>query len=61
MDVRESFLCGYLTIHNLTQEYPQLTTFFEAEVIGPKYNFTTGKWVSRNEDRFNLLVCRMPS
>lgn len=45
VDTSDSFLCGYLTIHNLTESYPNLTTFFEAEIIGPKYSFITGKWV----------------
>ena len=27
-----------------TQDYPTLTTYFEAEVIGPKHNFLTRKW-----------------
>jgi hypothetical protein len=44
VDLSDSFLCGYLTIHNLTAEYPNLTTFFEAELIGPKTGFLTGKW-----------------
>lgn len=44
MDTSDSFLCGYLTIHNLTSSYPNLTTFFEAEIIGAKYSFITGKW-----------------
>ncbi|KAF9902799.1 GID complex subunit 4, VID24 [Linnemannia zychae] len=28
----------------LTEEYPELTTYFEAEIIGPKYSFFTRKW-----------------
>lgn len=51
MDLNESFLCGYLTIHNLTSEYPNLTTFFEADIIGPKYGFITDKWVPRSMAR----------
>ncbi|KAF9377798.1 GID complex subunit 4, VID24 [Mortierella sp. AD011] len=44
VDLNESFLCGYLHIDGLTEEYPQLTTYFEAEIIGPKYSFHTRKW-----------------
>lgn len=44
MDLAESFLCGYLRINGLTEEYPELTTYFEAEIIGPKHSFLTRKW-----------------
>jgi hypothetical protein len=45
-DIRleESFLCGYLTIMGLTDDYPELTTYFETEIIGRKHSFVTGKW-----------------
>jgi hypothetical protein len=41
VDMRESFLCGYLRIQGLTDDHPTLTTFFEGEIIGSKYNFIT--------------------
>ncbi|KAI8358554.1 vacuolar import and degradation protein-domain-containing protein [Blakeslea trispora] len=44
VDLKESSLCGYLKIKGLTSEFPELTTFFEAEMIGPKYSFHTRKW-----------------
>ncbi|KAG0054299.1 GID complex subunit 4, VID24 [Gryganskiella cystojenkinii] len=44
VDLNESFLCGYLHIQGLTEEYPELTTYFEAEMIGPKHSFLTRKW-----------------
>lgn len=44
VDLKESFLCGYLHIKGLTEDYPELTTFFEAEIIGPKHSFLTKKW-----------------
>ncbi|KAI7901817.1 vacuolar import and degradation protein-domain-containing protein [Cokeromyces recurvatus] len=44
VDMKESTLCGYLNIKGLTSEFPELTTFFQAEVIGPKYSFLTRKW-----------------
>jgi hypothetical protein len=28
----------------LTQEYPELTTFFDAEIIGSAHSFKTEKW-----------------
>ncbi|ORX79114.1 hypothetical protein K493DRAFT_391091 [Basidiobolus meristosporus CBS 931.73] len=33
VDLEDSYLCGYLHIHNLTLEIPGLTTFFDTEVI----------------------------
>ncbi|KAF9585309.1 hypothetical protein BGW38_002948 [Lunasporangiospora selenospora] len=44
VDLEESFLCGYLLIEGLTEDYPELTTYFEAEIIGPKYSFFTKRW-----------------
>ncbi|KAK4515549.1 uncharacterized protein ATC70_010499 [Mucor velutinosus] len=44
VDMKESNLCGYLKIKGLTSEFPELTTFFQAEIIGPKYSFHTRKW-----------------
>ncbi|KAK5996618.1 Glucose-induced degradation-like protein [Cladobotryum mycophilum] len=41
VDMRESFLCGYLRIQGLTEDHPTLTTYFEGEIIGSKYNFYT--------------------
>ncbi|KAL8972527.1 MAG: hypothetical protein Q9183_000504 [Haloplaca sp. 2 TL-2023] len=41
VDMAESFLCGYLKIQGLTKDHPTLTTYFEGEIIGPKYTFQT--------------------
>ncbi|KAM7203416.1 glucose-induced degradation protein 4 [Naviculisporaceae sp. PSN 640] len=41
VDMRESFLCGYLRIQGLTDDHPTLTTYFEGEIIGNKYGFIT--------------------
>ncbi|KAL8795286.1 MAG: hypothetical protein Q9195_002297 [Heterodermia aff. obscurata] len=41
VDMAESFLCGYLRIEGLTEDHPTLTTYFEGEIIGPKYTFQT--------------------
>ncbi|KZZ96152.1 vesicle-mediated transporter Vid24 [Moelleriella libera RCEF 2490] len=41
VDMRESFLCGYLRIQGLTEDHPTLTTYFEGEIIGSKYTFYT--------------------
>ncbi|KAK3905682.1 glucose-induced degradation protein 4 [Staphylotrichum tortipilum] len=41
VDMRQSFLCGYLKIQGLTDDHPTLTTYFEGEIIGSKYGFIT--------------------
>ncbi|KAF2833472.1 hypothetical protein CC86DRAFT_365358 [Ophiobolus disseminans] len=41
VDMRESFMCGYLRIKGLTEDHPSLTTYFEGEIIGSKYTFIT--------------------
>ncbi|KAI9349073.1 vacuolar import/degradation protein Vid24, partial [Obelidium mucronatum] len=44
VDLSLSYLCGYLNIRGLTEDWPELCTFFEAEVIGPRHSFLTKKW-----------------
>ncbi|KAI9016547.1 vacuolar import and degradation protein-domain-containing protein [Phycomyces nitens] len=44
VDLNESMLSGYLNIKGLTTEFPELTTYFEGEIIGPKHSFLTRKW-----------------
>ncbi|CAG0918115.1 unnamed protein product [Notodromas monacha] len=44
VDEQNSYLCGYLRIKGLTEEYPVLTTFFDGEIISRKYPFLTRKW-----------------
>nr|KAJ3419589.1 GID complex subunit 4, VID24 [Polyrhizophydium stewartii] len=44
VDLCKSFLCGYLRIKGLTEDWPDLCTFFEAEIIGPHHSFLTRKW-----------------
>ncbi|KAH7643945.1 glucose-induced degradation protein 4 homolog [Dermatophagoides farinae] len=44
VDESNSYLCGYLMIKGLTEEYPTLTTFFDGEIISEKYPFLTRKW-----------------
>ncbi|SPO04126.1 related to VID24 - required for vacuolar import and degradation of Fbp1p [Cephalotrichum gorgonifer] len=41
VDLRESFLCGYLRIQDLTEDHPTLTTYFEGEILGAKHHFIT--------------------
>ncbi|RKP04861.1 vacuolar import and degradation protein-domain-containing protein [Thamnocephalis sphaerospora] len=49
VDLAASFLCGYLHIHGLTADYPELTTFFEAELVGRHHSFLTRKWEAGEE------------
>lgn len=44
VDRENSYICGYLKIKGLTEEYPTLTTFFDGEIISKKYPFLTRKW-----------------
>ncbi|KAJ7581206.1 vacuolar import and degradation protein-domain-containing protein [Mycena floridula] len=51
VDFNSSFLCGYLRIRGLTDDWPELTTFFDAEIIGSRYGFLTQNWgASEQED-----------
>ncbi|CAE7207872.1 unnamed protein product [Rhizoctonia solani] len=50
VDFPGSTLCGYLTIENLTDDHPQLTTYFDAEIIGPKYGFLTQSYSASEMD-----------
>jgi len=50
-DFTSSVLCGYLRIRNLTKDYPELTTYFHAEIIGSRYGFLTDKeWGASEAD-----------
>ncbi|KAK3813510.1 MAG: vacuolar import/degradation protein Vid24, partial [Linnemannia elongata] len=49
VNLKDSSLCGYLHIRGLTDEYPELTTFFDAEIIGNAYSFVTKKWDAKSK------------
>ncbi|XP_047737307.1 glucose-induced degradation protein 4 homolog isoform X1 [Hyalella azteca] len=49
VDEAKSYLCGYLTITGLTDEYHTLTTFFEGEIVSADYPFLTRKWDADEE------------
>lgn len=49
MDEENEYLCGYLMIKGLTDDYPHLTTFFHGEIIGQKHPFLTRKWDADEE------------
>ncbi|KZT11344.1 uncharacterized protein LAESUDRAFT_740869 [Laetiporus sulphureus 93-53] len=51
VDFASSHLCGYLRIRGLTDDWPELTTYFDAEIIGSRYGFLTRNWgASEQED-----------
>ncbi|CAL8583275.1 hypothetical protein XPA_008904 [Xanthoria parietina] len=41
VDMAQSSLCGYLKIEGLTEKHPSISTYFDGEIIGPKYTFQT--------------------
>jgi hypothetical protein len=44
VDFSTSFLCGYLEIRGLTEDWPTLTTYFDAEVVGRRWGFRTRRY-----------------
>ncbi|CCM02093.1 uncharacterized protein FIBRA_04170 [Fibroporia radiculosa] len=51
VDFSSSHLCGYLRIRGLTDDWPELTTYFDAQIIGSRYGFLTQNWgASEQED-----------
>eukprot|EP00040_Diaphanoeca_grandis_P043710 m.10040 g.10040 ORF g.10040 m.10040 type:complete len:205 (+) comp8078_c0_seq1:426-1040(+) len=49
VDLARSFVSGDLLIRGLTKEYPELITFFDAEVVGDRFSFVTAKWGAKKE------------
>lgn len=49
VDLERSYICGYLGITGLIDEYPILSTFFDAEIISQRYPFLTRKWEADEE------------
>jgi len=50
VDFASSFLCGYLRIRGLTDDWPELTTYFDAEIIGSRYGFLTQNWGATEQE-----------
>jgi hypothetical protein len=50
VDFSSSFLCGYLRIRGLTDDWPELTTYFDAEIIGNRYGFLTQNWGANEQE-----------
>lgn len=49
VDEVNSYLCGYLKIKGLTEEFPTMITFFDGEIISDKFPFLTRKWDADEE------------
>ena len=41
VNMEDSFISGFLTIYNLTDSNPTITTFFKGEIIGKHHSFIT--------------------
>ena len=50
VDFTSSFLCGYLRIRGLTDDWPELTTYFDAQIIGSRYGFLTDDWGANEQE-----------
>ncbi|KAH9946137.1 vacuolar import and degradation protein-domain-containing protein [Epithele typhae] len=50
VDFASSHLCGYLRIRGLTDDWPELTTYFDAEIIGGRYGFLTRNWGATEQE-----------
>ncbi|KAI5986998.1 vacuolar import and degradation protein-domain-containing protein [Pisolithus marmoratus] len=57
IDLLTSFLCGYFCICQLTPDWPELTTYFDAEIIGSRHGFLTQEWGASDQDDMRFLVC----
>ncbi len=44
VDLESSFLSGHLCMYGLVEAFPEITTYFEAEIIGSHYGFLTQNW-----------------
>ncbi|KAF5389895.1 hypothetical protein D9757_003712 [Collybiopsis confluens] len=60
VDFANSSLCGYLRIRGLTEDWPELITYFDAEIIGSRYGFLTQNW-GANEQQDLVHWQRFPA
>ncbi|KAG8760756.1 hypothetical protein FRC14_002052 [Serendipita sp. 396] len=44
VNLHQSTISGFLTIHDLTDNHPEITTFFDGQIIGHQYGFITNDW-----------------
>jgi hypothetical protein len=44
INLQQSTLSGFLTIHDLTDQHPEITTFFDGQIIGDTHGFITNDW-----------------
>jgi len=60
VDIDNAFVCGYLKISGLTDEFPELTTYFEGEILGDRHTFLTQKWDADETTDREVCSCRRP-
>ena len=60
VDIDNAFVCGYLKISGLTDEFPELTTYFEGEILGDRHTFLTKKW-DADETTDREVWCSLPA
>lgn len=49
VDLDSAYLCGYLKINNLTDDFPTMVTYFDGEMISSRHPFLTRKWDANEE------------
>eukprot|EP00039_Didymoeca_costata_P028789 m.22153 g.22153 ORF g.22153 m.22153 type:complete len:197 (-) comp7356_c0_seq2:164-754(-) len=50
VNLADSMLCGDLLIRGLTEQFQELVTYFDAEIIGEKHSFYTGNYDAKPKD-----------
>ncbi|KAL5520990.1 hypothetical protein ACEPAG_8912 [Sanghuangporus baumii] len=50
IDIEASFLCGHLSIRGLTKSHLDVTTYFDAQIIGTSFGFDTKDGVTSRQD-----------
>ena len=59
VDLENAYLCGYLKINNLTDDFPTMVTYFDGEIIGRRHPFLTRKWDANEEVDTKHWVSRL--
>jgi Vacuolar import and degradation protein len=49
INLQQSSLSGFLTIHDLTDQHPEITTFFDGQIIRDTHGFVTNDWGASEE------------
>ena len=60
VDEENSYICGYLKIKNLTDEYPEMVTFFDGEIIRFFIHIKILYWIRKGEGGVCRGSCECP-